>query len=63
MVESNISTMFGCVKAQESIAYSREYWLFDLTLAERKRRIGYPYRTVVVESQCHSSAGGAPRFP
>ena len=24
---------------------SREYWLFDLTLAERKRRIGYPYRS------------------
>ena len=32
---------------------SREYWLFDLTLAERRRRIAIP--TVVVERQCHSS--------
>ena len=40
MVESNISTMFGCV-----CLGSREYWLIDLTLAERKRCIGYPYRS------------------
>ena len=32
---------------------SREYWLFDLTLAERKDALAIP--TVVVERQCHSS--------
>ena len=47
MVESNISTcVWLCLG-------SREDRLFDLTLAERKRCIGYPYRSV--ERQCHSS--------
>ena len=36
---------------------SREYRLFDQTLEERKRRIGYPYGSV--EPLCHSSGGQA----
>ena len=27
---------------------SRGYWLFDLTLGERKRRIGYRYRFFLI---------------
>ena len=42
MVESNIWLCLG----------AREYWLFDLTLAERKRRIGYPYRSCRTSVQC-----------
>ena len=45
MVESNIS-VFGCIQAQASIDYSREYRLFDLALAERKRRTSYSCRSV-----------------
>ena len=36
---------------------SRKYWLFDLTLAERERRIGYPYRSCRTSVPLFSGSG------
>ena len=36
---------------------SREYWLIDLTLAERKRRVGYPYRSCRTSVPLFSGSG------
>ena len=49
MVESNISTMFGCIYGEGNIGY--------LTLLQREKdALAIP--TVVVERQCHSSEAG-----
>ena len=58
MVESiYIYYVWLCLGSREYIDYSREYWLFDLTLAERKRRIGYPYRSCRTSVPLFSGSG------
>ena len=45
------------LKGLQELLDSREYRLFDQTLAERKRRIGYPYRSCRTSVPLFSGSG------